>query len=211
MTVDGKFETAESTQEDLTLRLGSSSVEFDFTVTLCRMSCGKGTTRVEFAVRGLGTPAPISPTRHLVISGLNRYVRNPMYIGVFLAILGQSIMFRSTRLTIYAMLFCICVELFVRWYEEPSLFQRFGEAYQTNCDGGSAGTRRSSVKPGVALTTVGLPCYRHMFASWRTSYSEWRHSWTVRCAGLRRLHYQRSLPCLPSNFAVSISCNTIPC
>jgi|SRR5579872_4051453 len=50
MTVDGKFETAGSTQEDLTLRLGSSSVEFDFTVTLCRMSCGKGTTRV--GVRG---------------------------------------------------------------------------------------------------------------------------------------------------------------
>ena len=84
----------------------------------------------EFAVRGLGTPFPTSPTKHLVISGLNRYVRNPMYIGVLLAIVGQAIIFHSLRLTIYAIGFCICVELFVLFYEEPTLLRQFGDSYE---------------------------------------------------------------------------------
>lgn len=84
----------------------------------------------EFAVRGLGTPAPTSPTMYLVITGLNRYVRNPMYIGVLLAIVGQAIIFRSVRLSIYAVAFCLCVELFVLLYEEPTLHRQFGESYE---------------------------------------------------------------------------------
>jgi len=52
----------------------------------------------EFAVHGLGTPAPIAPTKYLVTTALNRYVRNPMYIGVALAIFGQAIIFRSSHI-----------------------------------------------------------------------------------------------------------------
>src|SRR5258708_4925552 len=52
----------------------------------------------EFAVRGLGTPAPIAPTKFLVVSGLHRYVRNPMYLGVALVILGETALFRAPRL-----------------------------------------------------------------------------------------------------------------
>ncbi len=52
----------------------------------------------EFAVRGLGPPAPIAPTKFLVVSGLHRYVRNPMYIGVALVILGQAALFRAPHL-----------------------------------------------------------------------------------------------------------------
>ncbi len=55
-------------------------------------------TAWEFAVRGLGTPAPIAPTKFLVVSGLHRYVRNPMYIGVLLVILGEAAMFRASVL-----------------------------------------------------------------------------------------------------------------
>src|ERR1700726_3750794 len=55
----------------------------------------------EFAVRGLGTPAPIAPTKFLVVSGLHRYVRNPMYIGVLLVILGQAALFHAPQLAAY--------------------------------------------------------------------------------------------------------------
>jgi protein-S-isoprenylcysteine O-methyltransferase Ste14 len=84
----------------------------------------------EFAVRGLGTPAPIAPTRFLVTTALHRYVRNPMYIGVFGVILGEAARFRSWRLLAYAAFFCVPVELFVVFYEEPTLRRQFGEPYE---------------------------------------------------------------------------------
>ncbi len=84
----------------------------------------------EFAVRGLGTPAPIAPTKFLVTTALHRYVRNPMYIGVFSVILGEAITFRSLRLLAYAALLCIPVELFVVFYEEPTLRRQFGDSYE---------------------------------------------------------------------------------
>jgi protein-S-isoprenylcysteine O-methyltransferase Ste14 len=83
----------------------------------------------EFAVRGLGTPAPVAPTKFLVTTALHRYVRNPMYIGVFGVILGEAAMFRSVRLLAYAALFCVPVQLFVVYYEEPTLRRQFGESY----------------------------------------------------------------------------------
>ena len=58
----------------------------------------------EFAVRGLGTPAPIAPTKYLVTTALHRYVRNPMYLGVALAIVGRAVIFRSVHILIYAAL-----------------------------------------------------------------------------------------------------------
>jgi len=84
----------------------------------------------EFAVRGLGTPAPIAPTKFLVISGLHRYVRNPMYIGVLLVILGQAVLFRAPRLAEYAVMFGLLAHFFVLFYEEPTLRRRFGESYE---------------------------------------------------------------------------------
>jgi protein-S-isoprenylcysteine O-methyltransferase Ste14 len=84
----------------------------------------------EFAVHGLGTPAPIAPTKFLVTTALHRYVRNPMYIGVFGVILGEAATFRSSRLLAYAAFFCVTVELFVVFYEEPTLRRQFGESYE---------------------------------------------------------------------------------
>ncbi len=84
----------------------------------------------EFAVRGLGTPAPIAPTKFLVTTALHRYVRNPMYIGVFMVLLGEAVTFRSAVLLGYAAFFCVPVQLFVVFYEEPTLRRQFGESYE---------------------------------------------------------------------------------
>ena len=84
----------------------------------------------EFAVRGLGTPAPIAPTKFLVTSALHRHVRNPMYIGVALVILGEAALFRSLRLVLYAAVMLATVHLFVLFYEEPTLRRQFGKSYE---------------------------------------------------------------------------------
>jgi protein-S-isoprenylcysteine O-methyltransferase Ste14 len=83
----------------------------------------------EFAVRGLGTPAPIAPTKFLVVSGLHRYVRNPMYIGVLLVILGQAALFHAPQLAAYGALSILLAHLFVLFYEEPTLRRQFGDSY----------------------------------------------------------------------------------
>src|SRR5258706_7456927 len=70
----------------------------------------------EFAVRGLGTPAPIAPTKFLVVSGLHRYVRNPMYIGVLLVILRQSALFHAPQVAAYGVLCILLAHLFVLFY-----------------------------------------------------------------------------------------------
>jgi len=84
----------------------------------------------EFAVRGLGTPAPIAPTKYLVVSGLHRYIRNPMYIGVALAILGEAALFCAPNLAEYAALMLLIAHTFVVFYEEPTLHRQFGESYE---------------------------------------------------------------------------------
>jgi protein-S-isoprenylcysteine O-methyltransferase Ste14 len=84
----------------------------------------------EFAVRGLGTPAPIAPTKFLVTTALHRYVRNPMYIGVLLVVMGQAVLFRAVALGIYAAVLCLAFHLFVMLYEEPTLRRQFGESYE---------------------------------------------------------------------------------
>lgn len=84
----------------------------------------------EFAVRGLGTPAPIAPTKYLVTTALHRYVRNPMYIGVFSVLVGEALLFRSLYLLEYIAFFCVAVQLFVVFYEEPTLHRQFGESYE---------------------------------------------------------------------------------
>ena len=84
----------------------------------------------EFAVRGLGTPAPIAPTKFLVTTALHRYIRNPMYVGVALAILGEAALFRSVRLVEYAAVMLLIAHTFVVLYEEPTLRGQFGESYE---------------------------------------------------------------------------------
>ncbi len=84
---------------------------------------------VRFALEGMGTPAPIAPPRHLVVGGFYRYVRNPMYVGVVTAILGQALYFADRRLVIYAAVVWLGFHLFVVVYEEPTLRQMFGESY----------------------------------------------------------------------------------
>ncbi|HEX7322816.1 MAG TPA: isoprenylcysteine carboxylmethyltransferase family protein [Mycobacterium sp.] len=84
---------------------------------------------VEFAKAG-GTPMPIAPPRQLVVSGFNRYIRNPMYFGLLLVIIGQALLFGSLGLLAYATLAWLTVAAFVRWYEEPTLARQFGADYE---------------------------------------------------------------------------------
>jgi len=84
----------------------------------------------EFAARGLGTPAPIAPTKFLVTTALHRYVRNPMYLGVALAILGEAALFRSIHVAEYAGIMLLIAHTFVVLYEEPTLQRQFGESYE---------------------------------------------------------------------------------
>jgi protein-S-isoprenylcysteine O-methyltransferase Ste14 len=84
----------------------------------------------EFAVRGLGTPAPIAPTKYLVTTALHRYVRNPMYLGVALAIVGEATLFLSLQVAEYAGLMLLIAHTFVVLYEEPTLRRQFGESYE---------------------------------------------------------------------------------
>jgi len=83
----------------------------------------------EFAVRGLGTPAPIAPTKYLVTTALHRNIRNPMYVGVALAILGEAALFHSLHVAEYAACMLLTAHLFVVFYEEPTLHRQFGESY----------------------------------------------------------------------------------
>jgi protein-S-isoprenylcysteine O-methyltransferase Ste14 len=82
-----------------------------------------------FAWTGGGTPAPIAPTRTLVVRGLHRYVRNPMYLGVALTIAGQAWLFHSRQDAIFAVCMLLIAHLFVISYEEPTLRKQFGEEY----------------------------------------------------------------------------------
>lgn len=89
---------------------------------------------VRFALQGGGTPAPVFPTSHLVVSGLYRYVRNPMYIAVMAAILGQGLLFGNIRLFAYVGIVWLVFHLFVLVYEEPALRAVYGSEYVSFCD-----------------------------------------------------------------------------
>jgi protein-S-isoprenylcysteine O-methyltransferase Ste14 len=83
----------------------------------------------EFAHRGRGTLAPVDPPRELVIRGLYRYVRNPMYLSVTAILLGELLLTRSTGLAEYLLVWLVATNLFVLGYEEPALRRQFGPAY----------------------------------------------------------------------------------
>jgi protein-S-isoprenylcysteine O-methyltransferase Ste14 len=82
-----------------------------------------------FVAEGLGTPAPVAPTERLVVGGLYRYVRNPMYLAVAATIAGQALILGRLLLLLYALAFGAAVWTFVRTYEEPTLARRFGPEY----------------------------------------------------------------------------------
>lgn len=88
---------------------------------------------VRFALQGVGTPAPVFPTRHLVVTGLYRYVRNPMYVAVASAILGQGLLLGNATVLEYAGLVWLLFHLFVLLYEEPTLRASFGSEYELFC------------------------------------------------------------------------------
>jgi protein-S-isoprenylcysteine O-methyltransferase Ste14 len=88
---------------------------------------------VRFALQGLGTPAPVFPTRHLVVTGLYRYVRNPMYVAVTSAILGQGLLLGNVWLLEYGGVVWLLFHLFVLLYEEPTLKASFGPEYESFC------------------------------------------------------------------------------
>ena len=85
---------------------------------------------VRFVTEGRGTPAPVAPTDSLVVGGLYRYVRNPMYVGVAAAIAGQALLFRSWGVALWLAVFLVAVASFVKGYEEPRLAEQFGASYE---------------------------------------------------------------------------------
>jgi protein-S-isoprenylcysteine O-methyltransferase Ste14 len=86
---------------------------------------------LRFALEGLGTPAPIAPTQHLVVTGFYRRVRNPMYVGVVAIVLGEALLLGAVALLWYAAVVWLAFHLFVLGYEEPTLGRSFGDEYKT--------------------------------------------------------------------------------
>jgi protein-S-isoprenylcysteine O-methyltransferase Ste14 len=85
---------------------------------------------VRFVVEGLGTPVPIAAPSRLVVGGVYRYVRNPMYVAAILAIIGQALLFGQLSLLVYAAVGFLVTSAFVHWYEEPRLALLFGADYE---------------------------------------------------------------------------------
>jgi protein-S-isoprenylcysteine O-methyltransferase Ste14 len=101
---------------------------------------------VDFVTHGIGTPAPVAPTRHLVVTGPYRHVRNPMYLAVLATIVGQAIALGQPVLLAYAFAVALAVVAFVLGYEEPTLRHQFGDQYDS---------------------------YRHAVARWRPRIRPW--------------------------------------
>src|SRR5207247_11030622 len=83
-----------------------------------------------FALQGLGAPAPIAPPRNLVVTGLYRYVRNPIYVAVVAIVLGQAVLLGDWRLIVYGALWWLVFHVAVVAYEEPTLERTFGRGYE---------------------------------------------------------------------------------
>jgi protein-S-isoprenylcysteine O-methyltransferase Ste14 len=87
----------------------------------------------DFTFIGKGTPAPFDPPKELVVKGPYRYVRNPMYVFVALALIGEAILFQTTILVLFAAIAVAVLHLWVVLYEEPTLRKTFGESYERYC------------------------------------------------------------------------------
>jgi protein-S-isoprenylcysteine O-methyltransferase Ste14 len=80
-------------------------------------------------VRAGGTPMPGAMTEHLVVSGFNGYVRNPIYLGSVIVFVGEALLLGQLSVLVYALAAWVATAIFVRWYEEPALVRRFGPDY----------------------------------------------------------------------------------
>jgi protein-S-isoprenylcysteine O-methyltransferase Ste14 len=83
-----------------------------------------------FALEGMGTPAPVAPTEKLVVGGIYRHVRNPMYVAVLSIIFGQALIFSSWPVLAYGLVGAAAMISFVKFYEEPTLADRYGSQYE---------------------------------------------------------------------------------
>ena len=90
-------------------------------------------TFVRFAIQGIGTPAPVYPTRHLVVKGSYRHVRNPMYVAVVSLILGQALVLGNLQVFVYGSCVWLAMHMFVLAYEEPTLRRTFAQQYADFC------------------------------------------------------------------------------
>jgi protein-S-isoprenylcysteine O-methyltransferase Ste14 len=104
----------------------------------------------QFALEGRGTPAPPAPTGQLVVRGLYRYVRNPMYLAVLAVITGQALLLSRPLLLGYAAVVAVAVVAFVYGYEQPTLARRYGaqyEAYRRTVPGWLPRLRSARITP----------------------------------------------------------------
>jgi protein-S-isoprenylcysteine O-methyltransferase Ste14 len=105
----------------------------------------------EFARRGRGTLAPIDPPKSVVRTGAYRWTRNPMYVGVLSILIGETLVTGSKAIGVWTCIFALCVNIFVIFYEEPTLARQFGEDYLEY---------RRSVPRWVSLRPTALRCPR---------------------------------------------------
>ena len=89
---------------------------------------------LDFVFRGKGTPAPIDPPKELVVQGLYKYTRNPMYLSILMVLAGEYVLFRSPIFLEYLVLVALGFFTFVLIYEEPALTRKMGAAYEQYCD-----------------------------------------------------------------------------
>ncbi len=93
-------------------------------------TAGYALSSLRFTYQGEGTPSPFDPPRRFVVSGLYRNVRNPMYVSVAAIVAGQALLLEATIVLLYLLLVFAMFQIFVVWYEEPSLRRRFGASYE---------------------------------------------------------------------------------
>jgi protein-S-isoprenylcysteine O-methyltransferase Ste14 len=98
-------------------------------VLIAAGAAGLAESFVRFVRQGRGTPAPLYPTETLVVTGLYRYVRNPMYVSILATLIGQAFWFGNVSLLIYAAGAWIVTHIFVCLYEEPTLQRSYGAQY----------------------------------------------------------------------------------
>jgi protein-S-isoprenylcysteine O-methyltransferase Ste14 len=106
-----------------------------------------------FVREGVGTPAPVAPTEHLVVGGLYRWIRNPMYVAVVTCVIGQALILSREVLWVYAAGLMVLFYSFVRGYEEPALTRQFGseyEAYRRAVPGWRPRARPARLPPGTS-------------------------------------------------------------
>lgn len=112
-------------------RLGLPGV-FGAALIICGLAVFVWCNR-DFLTKGRGTPNPLDPPKFLVARGPYRWVRNPMYVCATLILFGESLILRSPRLLLYALVVLLGFHLVLVLYEEPSLRRRFGAPYEQYC------------------------------------------------------------------------------